>query len=59
MGITIKHLRRTTSGASGKDLSTKINYLRGVASIGLGATIKYLRRVTSGAAGNGPGSTTK
>jgi hypothetical protein len=35
-GATIKHPRRTTSGAAG---------------IGLGATIKYLRRTTSGAAG--------
>jgi hypothetical protein len=38
MGTTIKHLRRTTSGA---------------ARNGLGATMKYLRRTTSAAATNG------
>ena len=38
MGITIKHLRRTTSGAAGN---------------GLGAMIKYLRSTTSAAANNG------
>jgi hypothetical protein len=38
MGITIIHLRCTTSGAAGN---------------GLGATMKYLRRTTSAAANNG------
>jgi hypothetical protein len=43
MGITIKHLRCTTSGAAGNDL---------------GATMKYLRRTTSAAANNGMSTTT-
>jgi hypothetical protein len=38
MGTTIKHLRRTTSGAAGN---------------GLGAAMEYLRRITSAAANNG------
>jgi hypothetical protein len=38
MGTTIKHLRRTTSGAAGN---------------GLGAMMKYMRRTTSAAANNG------
>jgi hypothetical protein len=42
MGTTIKHLRRTTSGAAGN---------------GLGATIKYLLRTTSAAANNGLSTT--
>jgi hypothetical protein len=42
MGTTIKHLRRTTSGA---------------AKNGLGATMKYLRRTTSAAAKNGMSTT--
>jgi hypothetical protein len=42
MGITIKHLRRTTSSAAENDL---------------GATIKYLRRTTSAAASNGLSTT--
>jgi hypothetical protein len=42
MGTTIKHLRRTTSGAAGN---------------GLGATMKYLRRTTSAAANNGLNTT--
>jgi hypothetical protein len=42
MGTTIKHLRRTTSGA---------------AENGLGATMKYLRRATSAAANNGLSTT--
>jgi hypothetical protein len=37
LGITIKHLRRATSGAAGSVL---------------GATMKYLRRTTSAAANN-------
>jgi hypothetical protein len=43
MGTTIKHLRRTTSGA---------------ARNGLGATMKYLLRITSAAANNGLSTTT-
>jgi len=42
MDTTIKHLRRTTSGAAGN---------------GLGATIKYLRRTMSAAANNGTSTT--
>jgi hypothetical protein len=42
MGTTIKHLRRTTSGAA-------VN--------GLGATMKYLRRTMSAAASNGMSTT--
>jgi hypothetical protein len=42
MGTTIKHLRRSTSGA---------------VENGLGATMKYLRRTTSAAANNGLSST--
>jgi hypothetical protein len=42
MGTTIKHLRRTTSGAAGN---------------GLDATMKYLRRTTSAAANNGLSTT--
>ena len=42
LDITIKYLRKTTSGAAG---------------IGLGATIKYMRRTTGAAAGNGLGTT--
>jgi hypothetical protein len=38
LGITVKCLRRTTSGIAGSSLGT---------------TIKYLRRTTSGAAGSG------
>jgi hypothetical protein len=46
LGITIKYLRHTTSGAAGNSLGTTIKYLRGAASIGLGTTIKYPRRKT-------------
>jgi hypothetical protein len=42
MGTTIKHLRRTTSGAA-------VN--------GLGATMKYLRDTTSAAVNNGMSTT--
>jgi hypothetical protein len=42
MGTTIKHLRRTTSGAAGN---------------GLDATMKHLRRTTSAAANNGMSTT--
>jgi hypothetical protein len=48
LGITIKNLRKTTSGAGGKGLGTTTKYLRrttsGAAGKGLGTTIKYLRR---------------
>jgi hypothetical protein len=59
MGTTIKYLRHSTSGATGKSLCTTIKYLSGAAGIGLGTTIKYLRRTTSAAEGSGLGTTIK
>jgi hypothetical protein len=50
MGATIKHLQRTTSGAAGNGLDTKIKYLCGAPGAGPGTTIKYLKRGPSGAA---------
>jgi hypothetical protein len=35
-------MQRTTSGAAGSGLLTKIMHVRGAASISLGTTIKYL-----------------
>jgi hypothetical protein len=55
----MKYLRRSTSGAAGSSLGTKIKYLRGATDISLGATIKYLQRTTSAAAGSGLGTTIK
>jgi|AntAceMinimDraft_5_1070358.scaffolds.fasta_scaffold213456_1 hypothetical protein len=52
-------LRRTTSGATGNDLSISIRYLRGAAGIGLGTTIRFVLHTASSAAGNGLGSTIK
>jgi hypothetical protein len=42
LGTTIKHVRRSASGAEGN---------------GLGTSIKYLQRMTTGASGNGLGAT--
>jgi hypothetical protein len=56
---TIKHLRRTTSGAAGNGLYTTTKYMRGASGISMGSTIKHLRRATSGAGGNGLGATMK
>ena len=52
LGITIKYLRRTASGAAGNGLDNAIKYLRSAVGIGLGTTVKYLRRTTSAAANN-------
>jgi hypothetical protein len=50
LGVTIKCMRCTTSGAAGNGLGPTIKYLCGAAGIGLGIMIKYLRRTTSAAA---------
>jgi hypothetical protein len=46
LGTTIKYVRRTVSGAAGKDLGITTNYLRrtrnGAAGSSLETTIKYL-----------------
>jgi hypothetical protein len=59
LGTATKHLRSSTGGAAGNDLSTTAKYLRGATGIGLGMAIKYLRRTKSGASGNGLGTTAK
>ena len=55
----MNYLRRSTSGAAGSSLGTKIKYLRGAMDISLGATIKYLQRTTSAAENNGLGTMIK
>ena len=53
------YMQRTTSGAAGNGLCTKIKYMRSASGIGMGTTIKHLRRTTSGAAENGLVATMK
>jgi hypothetical protein len=52
LSITIKYLRRTSSGAAGNGLGTTMKYLQrkrnGATGSGLGATIKYLQQTTAG-----------
>jgi hypothetical protein len=55
--MTIKYLRRTTSGAAGNGLEATIKYPRGITGIGLSMTIKYLRRTARSAACSGLGTT--